>query len=135
MNSQPYSHDHYEAKLEALHVHANKLADAKSLEEISDYTYDAMVNTLGFMDGFYGSGSRPLAIVRDNYIEFGLKPDPANFRMRLDGPGVTVRAVNTGETQLVNDVRKDDDHFGFYSNEIALSKLDEELRNSILVCV
>jgi len=122
----------YEAKLEALHVHANKLADARSIEEINDHTYDAMVNTLGFMEGFYGSGSGPLSLVVDNYIEFGIKPDPANFRMRLDGLGVTVRAVNTGETQLLNDVRLDDDHFGFYSNDIALSKLDEELRRSIL---
>lgn len=65
VESQSRSHALYETKLEALHQHANKLADARDIEEITKYTIDAVENTRGFSWASFG-------IVEDNLLKFTL---------------------------------------------------------------
>ncbi len=109
MDSQSVSRSEYEAKLEALHVHAKKLADAISIEEITEYTIEAMANTLGF-------SWASLGIVEDNLLKITGRLHYASsediWEMPIDGPGISVRAVRTGESQFVADLRKDVDYFG-----------------------
>jgi len=128
----------YEAKLEALHVHANKLADASSLEEIADNTHDAMVNTLGVGGEDWGG---LLGIVEDNFVTWGLESHLERSQSPIDSPGITYRAIKTGETQLVTDTRKDDDfvvhqdraqELGVQMDTSLLSKLDEKVRIHLL---
>jgi len=111
----------YEVKLEALHLHTSKLADARNLQEIEDHTIDAMANTLGFSWAIFG-------IVEDNLLKFtipkslGGSGDPLD--LSLDGPGLMIRAIRTGETQLIADVRKDVDYIGPHMNESTLIRLE-----------
>ena len=114
----------YEARLEVLHVHASNLADASSIEEISEYSKEAVKSILRPDRGDWGG---MIGIVEDNRITWtdgGWLP--------LDGPGVTVRAVNTGESQLVNDVRKDIDHIGVIMDDNIWSKIPENMRKTTL---
>ena len=128
----------YEAKLEALHVHANKLADASSLEEIADNTHDAMVNTLGVGGEDWGG---LLGIVEGNFVIWGLESHLERSQSPIDSPGITYRAIKTGETQLVTDTRNDDDfvvhqdraqELGVQMDTSLLSKLDEKVRMHLL---
>ena len=122
MDSQSLASSQYEEKLEALHQHANKLADATSLEEIRVYSKEALENTVrpGILD--YGE----LGFVDGNVIKYALT---TNFpEIPLDGLGIIARAARTGETQLVNDTRKDDDFMGIHMGENNWLKLDDNTR-------
>ena len=121
----------YEAKLEALHVHASKLADASSIEEIAEYTIGAMETTLGFT-------WISMSIVEDNLLKTAISSrsgsrsrDETNTR-HIDSPGIGTRAIRTGETQLVNDTRKDIDYVGTWMDDSKLSQLDEKIRKVVL---
>ena len=131
MDSESQSRSQYEAKLKALHLHANKLADAKSIEEIGEHTSDAMVNTLRI--GTIGWGEGTLSIVEGNFLVSVEHAGQEMYRMPLDGPGISVRAVRTGETQLVNDTRNDADFVGVVSGEETWSKLDDNWRERVVV--
>ena len=121
----------YEAKLEALHLHTSKLADSENIEEITDYTLEAMENTLGFT---WAS----MDLVEDNFITIviqsrsGLRSRTDTDPKPIDSPGITTRAVRTGETQLVNDVRKDVDYVGVFMDDNKLAKLPDDSRQFIL---
>ena len=115
----------YESKLEALHVHANKLADASNIEEIAVYSAEAANNIVKQDRGDWTG----LGVVVGNSIEFGLIPSITNYLVPLDGPGVTIRTVNTGESQLINDIRKDIDYIGPLMDDNILLKLGDEVRN------
>jgi len=131
VDSQPFSHAQYEAKLEALHHHANKLADVGSIEEIAEYTIGAMENTLGFT---WAS----MTIVEDNLLNVMIQMRSGSYRrgdqnpQPLDGPGIRTRAVRTGESQLVTDTRKDADYVGTHMDDKNLSKLNDDTRQYIL---
>ncbi|MFA9496813.1 MAG: ATP-binding protein, partial [Candidatus Bathyarchaeota archaeon] len=118
-------------KLEALHLHASKLADAESIEEISDYTIEAMETTLGFT-------WISIAVVEDNLmmnvisLRDGLLTREDSDSRSADDPGIGPRAIRTGETQLVNDVRKDVDYVGTHMDDSRLSKLPESIQKGIL---
>jgi len=121
----------YEAKLEALHLHTSKLADAESIEEISDYTMEAMETSLGFT-------WISMSVVEDNILLGGItsrvgfpKREYQDLRHAND-PGIGPRAIRTGETQLVNDVRKDVDYVGTHMDDSMLSKLPESIQKVIL---
>ncbi len=93
----------YEVRLETLHRHATELCATVNIEEVAEATLDAIERVLGFRRGSF-------AIVEGNQLRFinivGVETwEP--FDMSLDGPGITVRAVRTGRTQLVPDVRED----------------------------
>ncbi len=96
----------YEKRLEALHRHATELSSAETIEEIARLTFDAVELVLGFQWGDFsiieGNKLVPVYIKGIDLKSFGELP--------LNGPGVTVRAVKTGESQLISDTRKDEDY-------------------------
>ena len=95
----------YKRRLEALHRHATELSSAKTIEEIARLTFDAVELVLGFQWGDFsiveGNLLVPVYIKGIDLESFGELP--------LDGPGVTVRTVVTGEPQLISDTRNDKD--------------------------
>lgn len=112
----------YENRLEALHRHATRLGSATDVEDVAEMTLDTIEQTLGFNLGSF-------SIVDGDFIREintrGVKTYTL-FKLPLDGRGITVRAARTGETQLIPDVREDDDYIrgpaeGHYE---ALSELD-----------
>jgi len=120
----------YEAKLEALHAHANILSNVNSIDDIADYTLDTMENTLGFTWASFN-------YVEDNFITTSIT-SRSGSRTRIDtmrhidSPGIGTRAARTGETQLANDTRKDIDYVGVFMNENTFTKLDENTQKTIL---
>ena len=95
----------FEAKLFSLHRHAAELSRAENMKDIATSTFKAIDHVLGFnMVSF--------SIIEGNVLReifsWGIEIDEI-FEQPLDGPGVTVRAVRTGETQLVSDTRLDED--------------------------
>jgi PAS domain S-box-containing protein len=112
----------YERRLEALHRHATKLGSSTSVEEVAELTFDTIEQTLGFNLGSF-------SIVEGNLLREihtrGVKTYTL-FKLHLDGPGITVRAVRTRQTQLIPDIREDGDYIrgpaeGYYES---LSELD-----------
>lgn len=97
----------YQERLEALHSHVTKLTGTETIHDIATATVNTIENALGFDIASFG-------VVEDGVLKFmvynGGREDPTPG-MPLDGPGITVRAARTGETQLVPDVRKDGDYF------------------------
>jgi len=95
----------YEGRLEALHKHATALVTAENIIEVAKATINAISRVLGFRQGSF-------AIVEDDQLKFiyveGIETwEP--FNLSLNGLGITVRAVRTGKTQLVSDIREDED--------------------------
>lgn len=110
----------FERKLDALHTHALKLAKAGSVEEIADSTLRAIERIFGF--SYMG-----FAVVEGNFLKFKHIRGKSNSReLPLDGPGLTVRAINSRKTQHVPDTRKNE---SYRSSRVAgepesLSELD-----------
>jgi PAS domain S-box-containing protein len=95
----------YEERLEILHSHASKLAAVETVEEVAERTLNTVESVLGFT-------LMEFAIVEDK-LRFILRRDVETMipiELPLDGPGVTVRAVKTGETQRVADIGQDEDY-------------------------
>ncbi len=95
----------YEGRLETLHKHATALVTAEDINEVAKATMNAISRVLGFRQGSF-------AVVEDDQLMFiyieGLETwEP--FNLMLNGLGITVRAVRTGKTQLVPDIREDED--------------------------
>ena len=124
----------YGNRLEALHGHASRLGNAVSVMEVAEYTLDTIEQTLGFNLGSF-------SVVEGNIIREihtrGVKTYTL-FKLPIDGRGITVRAVRTRESQLVPDIREDDDYIrgpaeGHYE---ALSELDVPVKvNSAVIAV
>ena len=94
----------YQRKLEALHRHVSSLAKTDSRQEIAKRTMDIIHNLLGYEIGSFG-------YVVDDKIEFTeIREESSVTELSLQGVGITVRAVKTGETQLVDDTRNDPDY-------------------------
>jgi PAS domain S-box-containing protein len=97
----------FSKKLEALHRHAYRLAAASSVSEVGEATFSIIEDVLGFNIGSFD-------LVRGSYLEAvyvkGINVKDVRA-LPLDGLGVTVRSVITGETQLVSDTRLDTDYF------------------------
>jgi PAS domain S-box-containing protein len=89
-------------KLTALHTHALRLSVARSIDEIASYTLDAMAFALGF-------DYSDVRFVQDGWLRCkgarGMKM--INADLRLDGPGITVKAANSKKTIRVADTRKE----------------------------
>ncbi len=95
-----------ENRLWVLHSHATRMSSALTLLEISELTYGAITEVVGINRGGFG-------IVKDgklHYDYFWNMDISPPVSLPLDGRGISVRAVNTGETQLVNDISKDPDY-------------------------
>ncbi len=93
----------YTGKLEALHRCSTRLATAKIREEVYDVVLEIMKDDLEYT--WVG-----IAKVEGSYLRYirANAPGYQDYALSLDGPGVTVRAVKTGATQLVRDTR--DEH-------------------------
>ncbi len=118
----------YQSRLEALHSSSSRLAETQSIEEISEYTIDVMEKALGFT--WVGFG-----IVEDNLFKHKQHMRDTRtetyWEMPLDGPGITVRAIRTGETQIIADTRKDVDFVGIDMDDSTFSRLDEDIQGHI----
>jgi PAS domain S-box-containing protein len=108
----------YQERLEYLSSYCSSLNTIKSLDELYQKTYKILDKALGYK-------VLDIIAVKEGYLE-DVKPNSEGeekFRTPLDGPGVTVRAVKTGETQLVNDTRLDEDYVSGKSTPGMLSEI------------
>ncbi len=110
-----------EGKLIALLKHAKELAQAASTGEIARVTLDTVRTVLGYDLG-------TLAVVEGGTLRFIASTGFPNFQgitLPLDGPGVTVRSVNTGETQRLDDVTTDPAHLDTIADHIGIRTRSE----------
>jgi PAS domain S-box-containing protein len=115
-----------ERRLAALNRYASELASAGTLDQIWDTTIKALSE--GLSHQFAGIGVISGTLLKYiRYLGF-LPPDDVTFT--LDGPGITIRAIRTGKTQLVKDITKDADFRTFIDegNFQALSELAVPIR-------
>ncbi|MFH2111208.1 MAG: ATP-binding protein [Candidatus Bathyarchaeota archaeon] len=94
------------ARLHALNRNAGSLSKAKTLNQV----YDLVISILRDDFGYRWAG---IALVEGDIARYvrhmAVKLGPDDY-LSLDGKGVTVRVVKTGETQLVSDARLDLDY-------------------------
>jgi len=115
-----------EERSRALNLHGGKLNAAKTLDEVYQWTLDAMQKTLGFEYATF------MAIEKNNLViachRGHTRPVPSN--LRIDGTrGITVRAVKMREPILVPDVIKEKDYvagFPGIRSELAVPVLAED---------
>jgi PAS domain S-box-containing protein len=97
----------YEKRLSALNTYSRNLNMAESMREIYSLTLDAMQKVLGFeyADFFMIEESVLRIIDQRGY------PEPFTLELPLDGSkkGISVKAVKTGNSVIVPDVRNDVD--------------------------
>jgi PAS domain S-box-containing protein len=108
----------YEHRLEQLSDYTNCLNSVDSIESLYQITYEIIDLALGFK-------VLDIITVKEGYIE-DVKRSGENkevFRASLDGPGITVRAVNAGKTQLINDIRNDPNYLSGVRANQTLSEL------------
>lgn len=114
----------YEEKLEALHMHAIELESAETMEQVAKSTFDAIEKILGYDYLAFG-------IVEEDMLHFKYERGLGMVNtLPLRGKGITVRAVKNCETQLVNDVRKDQDYVSsrYQGEPETLSELDVPIK-------
>lgn len=93
-----------ESRLDALHGSTVQLGQATTIEQAVDIVLNTIQNIFG---KFYAA----VGFVEEDTLVFrhGIGENIYD-ELPLDGPGITVRAINTGETQVVNDLTKDPDY-------------------------
>ncbi len=93
-------------RLEALHRHAVKLSSLRDVREIAAFSMTIINDVLGHRrGGFAMVDGGKLSYIHTPGLDASTLPE-----LSLDGGGITVRAVRTGETQLVADTRLDPDY-------------------------
>jgi len=98
---------HFEERLSILHTYSRDLNTAENTKEIYRLTLDAMQTVLGFeYADFFMIDKNMLRIVDQRGY-----PKPFPLELPLDGSkkGISIKAVKTGNSVLVQDVRKDID--------------------------
>lgn len=113
----------YQRRLEALHTHAQKISSAESRPQIAKETMDIIYDLLGFHIGSFG-------YIQEDKIIFTERREASVISERdLNSYGITVRAVLTGESQIVNDTSIDQEYFSGRSGEAeSLSELDVPIK-------
>ena len=113
-------HVQYQRRLEALHRHANQLSLFKTREEVSDSTMEIIRETLGFGIGSFGF------VENDRLVFSAFREASTITELDLNGAGITIRAVATGETQHIADTRDDQDYLSgrTQDGDETLSELD-----------
>jgi PAS domain S-box-containing protein len=114
----------YEEKLEALHRHAVELSNAGTIDQVADSSLRVIERILGFSHVAFG-------VVAENLLKFIRDSGHGKvIALPLDGPGIAVRAVETGETQLVLDTREDEGYVSAHLEETpeTLSELDVPIK-------
>jgi len=92
----------YRERLEALHKHVLNLGAARDLEDIVEFTLDAMETTLGY------EFISILNVDKDELKTTGLRgSDSKGMTLPLDGKGITVKAVREARSIMVHDIRED----------------------------
>ena len=96
----------HEERLQVLHLFTAQMALSNNIDEIEKITYNAISQVLGLNRGSLGFVDRDILIHQYRWnMNIGYA-----YHMPLDGPGITIRAVNTGKTQLVGDVLEDPEY-------------------------
>ena len=114
--------ERYQGRLEALHSHAAGLSTLDSKEEVAHSTMEIIRDLLGFSIGSFG-------FIKDGRIVFTeFREESSIHELDLNGQGITVRAVNSGETQLVMDTRKEPDYIVGRTDGETLSELDVPIK-------
>ena len=111
-------------KLEALQRHAVNISRLYSIEEVAEYSFDIIEELLGLVAGTIG-------IVDADHIKFVFSRDVPLVNvpdLQLTGRGITVRAVRTGETQVVGNTRFDPDFVANSEGKELLSELDVPIK-------
>jgi PAS domain S-box-containing protein len=131
LTEQKEKEDTARDKLEALHRHAVNLSRLYSIENVAEYSFDIIEELLGLIKGTIG-------VVDGDVIRFVFSRDvPLEIipSLSLSGRGITVRAVRTGETQLISNTRLDPDFVEIQGQEL-LSELDVPVKiDGIVVAV
>jgi len=102
-----------ERGLIALNRCAVDLATADTIDSIWDSAINALKN--GFDYKWAG-----IAVADGDHIHYARfigAPPPEGFTLPIDGPGITTRAIKTGETQHVKDTKTDEDYTTFPTPE------------------
>jgi len=110
-----------EHKFLTLLEHAKELAQASTMQEIARATLDTVKSVLGYDLGTF-------AVVEEKSIHFIESTGFPNFqslRIPLDGMGISARAVNTGATQIVDDVTRDPSHLAVTSHRLGIQTKSE----------
>jgi signal transduction histidine kinase/GAF domain-containing protein len=97
-----------EERSRAVNLHGGKLNSAKTVDEVYEWTLDAMEKTLGFSHASF-------LTVRNGMVHLGHQrgyQTTMGFELPLDGSkgGVTVRAAARRKTVLLSDVSKEKDY-------------------------
>jgi len=94
----------YRERLEALHEHVLNLGAARNLEDIVEFTLDAMESTLGY------EFISILNVDKDELKTTGLRGSEfTGMTLSLDGKGITVKAAREARSIMVDDIREDPD--------------------------
>ena len=112
----------FREKLEALNMHAKEVASAGTPQDVAEHTLRIVKTVLGYDLGTFGfvEGDDVTFVASTGFV--GFKP----LTMSLRGPGITVRAVRTGETQLVPEVENDPQYVGALGKALGI-RLHSEL--------
>jgi PAS domain S-box-containing protein len=96
----------YMRRLRALQRHVLKLVECYSLEDIAKSTIDIIQGTLGSMESKF-------CVVNDDQLDvlYSNKINRSVRSLPLSGKDVTIRAIKTRESQLVEDSTVDPDWF------------------------
>lgn len=93
----------YQERLEALYEIALRMAEANSLDAVADLCLSAINDVLKY-------NLCTFSLVEDNFIRFRYRNAESDINeLPLDSSGITIRAVKTGEIQLVSNVSEDPD--------------------------
>lgn len=108
-----------EAKFEALLGHAAAMSMAETIEDIAVITKDTVTKTIGFNRLSIG------LVIGENLVHryrWGIN-SKGDFVMPLNGPGITVSAINTKETQNIGIIHSDSDFVDGVGNMSTRSEL------------
>lgn len=111
-------------KLRALHLNAQQLTVASSLQEVYDVMLETMEHTLGLSRAgiLIVEGETLRQVAQSDQLTSGVE-------MPLDGKGVTLRAVKEGRSVLVPDVRECEDYV--YARDLPGFEAEEEVADSL----
>ncbi len=122
----------YQRQLEVLHQYSNKLAELKTWEEVAH-------EALTIIDSLIGAHVSSFGFIENDRIVFKEVLNRATVsEVPLDSRSIMVRAVKTGESQLVNDTRMDPDYVRgpLPEGDVSLSELDIPIKvNDTVVAI
>jgi PAS domain S-box-containing protein len=111
-------------RLEGLQKHAINISRLYSIQNVAEYSFEIIQEMLGDVKGAIG-------VIEGNKLNFVYlhKLRPENIpSLPLDGRGISVRAVKTGETQTVSDTRLDPGFVDGVNIPSLLSELDVPIK-------